>query len=178
MKNFLVVLLALCSSLAFGVDIVRAGGGGSASAASVYAAYGATSTAFPLNTAGYADQEYAQMTGNSITLPAGTYIISGEVWNDLTDTNARIYDLKARIYTANGNNTTTIPAVVTATAGTNNEVMAGGNGITAYPAFSVHVGPFEATFASSTTIYIVPRTQFTTAGAATMKAYIFAERRL
>lgn len=154
------------------------GVGSSGGAASVYAAYGATSSSFPLNTAGYADQEYAQMTGNSITLPAGTYVITGAAWNDVTDTSARIYDLKVRIYTANGANTTVAPTAVTATKGSNNEVMAGGNGISAYPAFFVQVGPFEATFAVDTTIYIVPRTQFVTASAASMKAYIFAERKV
>lgn len=72
----------------------------------------ATSSTFDLSTAGYATTEFAQFSGNSITLTAGTWVLTGAlIFNDPA-TNGSYTNIRVAWGSANGDNTSTVPATV------------------------------------------------------------------
>ena len=76
----------------------------------------ATSSDFPFATAGFNNNDWAQMTGNSVSLAANsTYLISGAMTYDRGGSDASLFLLQWS--TANGANNTTTPAAATLDSG-------------------------------------------------------------
>lgn len=69
----------------------------------------AESSIFSLSTAGYASGEWAQMTGNSVTLPPGRHLLDGNCGIRRGGTNHAVTSYYIRWAFANGNNTGTNP---------------------------------------------------------------------
>lgn len=129
----------------------------------------ATSSAFNLSTAGYATGEYAQMTGNSVPLTPGVWILQGTM--ALVQGTGTVTGVGAYWGTNNGANDTSLPTSPTLQAGVQFSQMslASINGTIPAPAIRVVVN-------AETTIYLVGRTFFSSAGTGTVTASIYAEK--
>lgn len=152
---------------------------------SVYGTYNtfevksAASSAFNLSTGGYVSNEFAQMSGNSVTLTPGRWRLSGHVY--LADgSGTGIEGVLTYWGSTNGANTTTVPTDLASTTGCtvlNNIHGHGGKRLSGDYEDSV----FDSTqviisLTQEVTVYLVPRCFFSTAGTATVTAYLTAER--
>lgn len=142
--------------------------------------YTAASSAFPLNTAGYASNEYALMTGNSLTLTPGDWVLRGSL--ALTYSSASdVTSMRGKFYGANGANTASEPALITTLTGAS--ILEGNqnlllNGVEAGTGFgtTVSLQDLKIRLTRTQVIYIVPSATFTTAGNADMYTSITATR--
>ncbi len=137
------------------------------------------SATFPIATAGYATGEAAQMSGNSVTLTSGLWLINGSVFHggSGTETSTRKW---AGIFDSNGDNATAISGKADLTVPTYgfNRLRSFFHGAAGVAENGPHVTltPFYLRVTSSKTIYIVGAVDFTGAGGAQMTGYITAEK--
>ena len=148
----------------------------------VFGQYGvesAQSSDFRLDTSGYATAEWAQMTGNSVTLQPGTWKLDGKLQLIDGGTNHAADVLSLIWATTNGNNTTTQPTQTGATFLFSDDIAiiqgpGGGNQITSY--FELTALAEIVTVTATTTIYLVPRATFSITGDGAFRTYITAMR--
>lgn len=138
----------------------------------------ATSSNFPLTTSGYASGEWAQMTGNKVTLTPGEWIIYGQIYASVVSSPATFNALYCQWSTINGNNTSSDPITLITQAGLSKGVstyngvsVLGSSGYLAINAPTVRV-----MVTKSTDIFLVPKAVFSSAGDGYVKTYIHAER--
>lgn len=133
----------------------------------------ASSSTFNWSTAGYASGEYAQMTGNSITLVPGTWELQGLIIiRGGTSTGRTFY--YAAWGASNGNNTTSAPTGLTFDQG-------GGDLYIEFASdqlddLNVLMTQPILTITTETTVYLVPRAAFSSAGTGTFNVNLSAKR--
>lgn len=131
----------------------------------------ANSSAFALSTAGYASGEFAQMSGNTVTLEKGSWLLTGGGIFDNTGATAQRFFCEWHL--ANGDNTGTPPTSISSILDAGNS-RSSVNDLTQYthiPAQTIRV-----TVASSTNVYLNTSCVFTVAGSGTMTTKIYGER--
>jgi hypothetical protein len=148
---------------------------------SVFSVFGQTeiieaeSADFNISTAGYASSEWAQMTGNSVTLGPGKWRLNATVeLEDSTPGTGDLSQLVGKWASANGNNTTTEPASISGIQGA--EFMRSQLNVNSLSRVAFAMPTVVVTLTSETTLYCVNRVSFGSAGSTTTKNHILAER--
>lgn len=150
---------------------------------SVYGVYGQyeiksfTGTAFALSTSGYATGEWAQMSNNSMTLPPGTWRLSGAFYYD--DNTATTTLVECRWTAANGDNTTSTPTALNTVASFEgfSEVRARAPMTTDFSTDAVYQMPNNIiTVTSETTVYGACLVDFSSASTGDLQVVGQAER--
>lgn len=121
-----------------------------------------------------ASNNYLQMTGNSIVLTPGSWMLSGQINYSNGGVSPSWSILTAQWCTANGADTSSQPTLLTLDAGfTNGQsyTEAGGAGN-----FYLDLASVRVTVSSDTTIYLVPYETVVTAANGRVTTYIYAER--
>lgn len=138
----------------------------------------AESSLFRLDTAGYASLEYAQMTGNSVVLTPGTYMLMGELEVQRNGANGTTTFWQASWASVNGDNTSTTPTALSSASGVatliGDETTRNNESVSIDRHF--FVGSLFVEISATTTVYLVGRVQFSAAGDLGMISRIFAKR--
>ena len=133
----------------------------------------AASSAFDISTAGYASNEWAQMTGNSAALWAGVWQISGAfLWDDSGSTAEQV---TLQWSGANGANTSSNPGAASTTSGSVFYLL-NDFGATEIEDHYAAMPTIMVSPTSDTTYYLVPRVVFSVAGSGTVTTEITARR--
>lgn len=131
-----------------------------------------TSDNFPISTLGFGSGEYAQMSGNSVVLDPGDWILNGQIlagWGSSAPTWTRILGMWS---SENGANSGTQPPALPAVAGFGIFSSTLSSSIQQ----SFNLPSVRVSVKSKTEIFLVPSADFSSAGDAYFKAYIYAER--
>lgn len=144
---------------------------------SVFSVYGqyelknTTSDTFAVSTAGYASAEYAQMTNNSLILSPGTWELTGAI--QYTQNGGTATQIVGQYSLGNGNNTTSAPTIISADTPVLQSSAFYGLGATD---FILPMQTAIITVSESTTVYLVTRLLFSSAGSDFMRVAMSARR--
>ncbi|MGZ3770061.1 MAG: hypothetical protein ACXVCP_00385 [Bdellovibrio sp.] len=132
-----------------------------------------TSSNFLLSTTGYLSAEWAQMTGNKITLTPGEWILNGQIYANFTSSAPAWTEIQTYWATNNGDNTSTPPTRVTAQAGNTEAYL---RFASTFMTQTLEAPTCRVSVTTNTDVYLDAKCTFTTAGDGYMKTYIYAER--
>jgi len=119
-----------------------------------------------------ASGNYAQMTGNSVTVPAGDWLLSCQIHFTSSGGSPTYSEGKGYWATANGADNSTPPTALSLDAGWGTEF---GRTLGSPSTFN-SMGLSRATVGGSTTIYCVPYATMSTPANARITTYLYAER--
>lgn len=123
-----------------------------------------------------ASGRYLQMTGNSIDLTPGTWVLNG-VGRFRASGGTALYDYLLVIWMlANGADSAVEPTNITPQAGSDRMGIGGVAATLDFSEADISAPTIRYTVATTTTVYLVPYCEMTTAANARVTTYIYAER--